>query len=339
MHQITVSNSGFSLLEIMVVLLILSMIMGIGVGAFSKVGSGPDMALGRIKDVVRASKFHSVREKAPSAVRVDSENNTVSGLGWKRVGVWHFEDSIGGQSIGFPHETVVGSYPVHKDGVIGNCLDLTVIQGRKVRSDVYIPSAPSLDSVNGVTLEFFVFLKNIGRRTLLSKGAAYSIMITEDGCLGAKLRLVTEDDEPEAKGVVMKLETLKYKPPLNRWVRLGLQFDGYAMIVSADGIERVRESFKKRKRLVLHNNEPVMIGSKEFNFDGRLDELRISAAVLGDESPFHDYIRIEGKPFTIHFDSKGCLDKDYHTQPLTIQFIHGESKSYKVTVGLMGEVR
>ena len=79
-------SRAFTLLEIMVVLLLLSMLMGLGVGAFSKIGGGPTMAAGRIKDVLRTARFQAVREKAESAVRVDPVRNTITGLGWKNVG-------------------------------------------------------------------------------------------------------------------------------------------------------------------------------------------------------------------------------------------------------------
>ena len=119
-----------------------------------------------------------------------------------------------------------------------------------------------------------------------------------------------------------------------------LVLKGVSIEVKAGGIVRHQESFPKRKRLVTHIGRRLELGGRsDSSFDGLLDELRVSAAVLGDEVPLHESILIEGKPFMIHFDEKGFLDRDFHRGPVDISFTHAGRRRYKVTVGLMGEVR
>ena len=339
-YAITVRNAiqGFTLLEIMIVLLLLAMILGMGIGTFGRVGSGPSIALGRIKEVVRYSRYHALREKAPSAVRIDPAYNSLVGLGWKTVGNWHFEDDKNGLSIGFPVEANLGKAELHDEGILGKCLDLPDPgEGRQPR--VYIPASPSLNSVTGATIECFVYLNDYGVREILSKGSAYRLGINEEGRLTGRLRIRSFGDNSDEGGSDVILESSGYHLPIKRWVRVGLQFDGYAFQLTTDGILRSRESFKSRMCLVNHETSDIAVGGVEFRFNGRLDELRLSAAVLGDETPFHDAIQLLGDPLTIHFNSKGYLDPDYHTQPVTIEFLHFENRKYRVTVGLMGEVR
>lgn len=337
-------TSAFTLLEIMVVLVILSMILGIGMGVFSKVGSGSSLALARIKEVVRTARFHAMRERAPSLVRADPEASVIVGVGWRNVGVWHFEeieeDEGKGISFGFPHQAMLADASIRDGGVIGNCLDFT-LEEQPRSAAAYIPPIVSLDSVDGVSLECFVYVNRHGLdQTVLSKGEAYSLGINRDGRLTASLRLVKEDAPKDDAGATTSLEILDYTLPLKKWIPLSLQFNGYSLVVKAGGIMRYHESLPKRKRLVFHGGRRLELGGRaDTCFDGLLDELRVSAAVLGEEVPFHESIQLLGESFTIHFDEKGFLDRDYHQGPVRIEFLHVERRRHAVVVGLMGEVR
>ena len=77
----SLKKSGFTLLEVMVVLLLVSMLMGIGIGAFSKVGGGPRLARSQICEVVRTTRHQALRERAPAVVLVDRARNTIVGVG------------------------------------------------------------------------------------------------------------------------------------------------------------------------------------------------------------------------------------------------------------------
>jgi prepilin-type N-terminal cleavage/methylation domain-containing protein len=334
------TRRGFTLLEIMVVLVILTMVLGMGAGAFTKVGSGPSLALGHIKEVVRTARFHAVKERAPSAVLVDTEVETVVGLGWKNVGCWHFEDKDEqNASTGFPKEAELAGAPLHARGVIGQCLDLSSGESGSP-SDAFIPSAPSLESVGGVAVEMYVFFNHFGARTLIAKGEAWRLAVDEEGRLSASVKLFRPN---EPAGTVKILDSLGYEVPLERWIKVGFQFNGYAFYLTAEGILRNHEELKERMRLVPHERQPIRLGPRGPSgepADMRLDELRLSAAVLGDETLFADTIDLDGPPFfTIHFDGQGHLDRNFHTKPQNVEFIHAGKRRYRVSIGLMGDVR
>ncbi len=331
-------RSGFTLLEIMVVLLIMSMLLGLGVGAFSKVGSGPSLALGRIKNVVRTARYHAIREKAPGSVRIDVDHGVIVGMGWRNVGCWHFEDVSDSASFGFPVEAVLGGATLSGMGVIGSALDLRANSAGS-GSKVFVPSSPSLGSVDGVALEAYVYQEVPGPCTIISKGKAYRLDVDEEGRLRAALTLMKGGPSSGEPGEEVSLTSDSFVMPARRWVRVGLQFNGYSFYLLAHGIVRNREQFKNRRMLYPHTSAPIMIDSGETRMNGLMDELRISAAALDDENPFHESIRLLGKTRTVHFDSKGMLNKDFHTKPVQIEFFHGEAVRYKVTIGLLGEVK
>ncbi|MHC4945561.1 MAG: pilus assembly FimT family protein [Planctomycetota bacterium] len=331
-------RAGFTLLEIMVVLVILSMLLGLGVGAFSKVGAGPTMAMDRIREVVRTARFHAMRERAPSAVLVDTESDRITGLGWKPVGCWHFEDvGDAGHSTGFPEDAVLGNADLHGRGVIGRCLDIDLDPG--LRPQVLIPTAASLESTEGIALEFYMYLKSHCVCTLVAKGTAFRLGVNEEGRLESALRLYSAESET---GKEVVLDSGDYHVPLGRWIKVSLQFNGYAFYLAAEGILRNQEVFKKRVRLIPHDHASIEIGIPAVVGGGarfRLDELRLAAAVLGEESPFHESIDFDGASVTVHFDSRGYLDKNFHTKPVTLAFIHAGRSRYELTVGQMGEMR
>jgi hypothetical protein len=199
--------------------------------------------------------------------------------------------------------------------------------------------------VDGVALDCFIFQTNRAPCTLFSKGRAYRLEVNEAGGLQAALRVVGRSAKDDEGGQEKVLDSQDYILPLNKWVKVGFRFNGYTFTLSAGGIQRNAAVLKEgkpplRDRLVPHANAALMIGSGENPFFGRMDELRLSAVVLGDEIPFHEEIRLTAKKTqNIHFDASGLLDSKYHNHPESIEFIYSESRQYRVTIGLMGEVR
>ncbi|MBU0754130.1 MAG: type II secretion system GspH family protein, partial [Planctomycetes bacterium] len=283
-------KAGFTLLEILVVLAILSMLFGVGMGAFSKVGAGPAMAADRIREVIRTARAHAEREAAPSAVLINAEQDRVVGMGWHQVGCWHFEDGEpDGFSTGFPQDAFLGPARIDPQGVIGSCLDLSMDPGQA--PEAFIPAVPSLSSAEGVAINCHLFLKQHCACTLLGKGAAYALGIDEEGRLTAKLTLPSA--APGTKEQIVTLCSEGYVVPKGRWVKVGFQFNGYAFYLTAEGVLRAREVFPERTRKVPHSQTVIHLGIPGPVGGGvqvRLDELQISATVFGEETPFHETI-------------------------------------------------
>jgi hypothetical protein len=198
--------------------------------------------------------------------------------------------------------------------------------------------------VDGVAVEFYLYLLEPAPCNLLAKGGAYRLGINEAGRLVATLRHINPGADPDDPGREAVLEGLDYTVPLRRWIKVGFQFNGYTFSLSAEGMTQGFEVLAKgklpRQRLVRHGDRPLLLGSGEEPFNGYLDELRLSAVVLGEENPFHDAIRLTAKKVQrIHLDAKGMLDRRFHDHPQVIEFIHAEQRRYQITVGLMGEVR
>jgi hypothetical protein len=322
------------MLEILVVLLLISMLMGIGVGAFSKVGGGPELARSQITEAVRTTRRHAIREKAPAVVLVDPEKNMVTGVGWRSVGVWHFESASIEGSRGFPVDAAVDPSQIAPGGVIGNCLDLT--EGSAPGAT--IPAVSSLNAVTGVSLELFVRLTGWGKRSLIGKGDFYTLSVDDDGRLWGGLKLVRAGNPSGETPQAYQITSDDYTVPQDRWVKVSLHFNGYTCVLSADGIALMEEDFPERMQLLTDQRTPLRIGNQLDPFGGRVDELRIGAAVTGDEMTLPETVELLEGPRFIFFDRDGHLDRNRHTAPVEIVLAFGEDLRTTVTVGLFGEI-
>ena len=97
---------GFTLLELLVVLALISVLMGIGAGLFKKAGLGPALAVPQVKDAVRAARTFAVEQSAQASVEADPERGVLRSTGFVSVGNWHFEDE---RSRGWPTDAELGT--------------------------------------------------------------------------------------------------------------------------------------------------------------------------------------------------------------------------------------
>jgi len=300
-------QEGFTLMEVLVVLLLMSMLMGIGVGAFSKVGGGLELA-----------------RKA----------NSVTGLGWKLVGCWHFEEAVGGNSKGFPVDAAVDQSQIAPSGIIGNCLDLNI----EANPGITIPSMSSFNTTTGISIELFVHLSGPGKRNLIAKGEFYSLAVDDDGRLRARLKVRSATASKLAAIEDYEICTDDYTLPLGEWIKVALHFNGYTCTLTAEGIVREEEIFAKRKQLATDQSTPIVVGNVKDPFAGFVDELRIGIAVTGDEMILPEAVSLAKGVGRVYFDRDGRLDRSHHTAPVEIVLDHEDSRPSRLTVGLFGEI-
>lgn len=327
-------TDGFTLMEVLVVLLLMSMLMGIGVGAFSKVGGGPELARSQIREAIRTTRHHALRERAQAVVLLEPEANSVTGVGWKLVGCWHFENAAGGESTGFPVAAAADASQIAPGGVIGNCLDLTL----ESNPSITIPAVASLNTPTGVSIELFVRLLGPGERYLAGKGEFYNLVVSEDGLLSARFKVRAADEGRLAAVEDYEIVADDYVVPLGEWVKVALHFNGFTCSLAAEGIVREEEVFQKRKQIFTDQTTPIVVGNEKDPFDGYVDELRISVAVAGEKMILPESVSLGKKVHRIFFDRDGRLDRGHHTAPVEIAIEHEDSRPSVLTVGLFGEV-
>src|SRR5262245_60373418 len=93
-------SRGFTLLELLTVLLLFSILLGIGVGAFKKLSLGKSQAVGQVKDALRQARLFAIEQSSVAQVALDAKDQRIVASGFVLAGNWHFEDE---KSQGWPN--------------------------------------------------------------------------------------------------------------------------------------------------------------------------------------------------------------------------------------------
>jgi prepilin-type N-terminal cleavage/methylation domain-containing protein len=322
---------GFTLLELLTVLTLISVLMGIGVGMFRKLNLGKALAVAQVKDALRAARLFAIEQSAPSRVEIDLEARRLISTGFVAVGNWHFEDEL---SRGWPTLADVTGAELIADGAIGRGLRFTPDS----RGFVSLGRSPSFDADQGVVLEVAVRVDEHQDVDLLAKGIAYGIAMTGDGGLVMRVRARERGLLGEGDGEVRTLAAAQCVP-LDVFARLAGAYDGRVMSLAVDGREVARKEFEES--LPIYSDEPaeLLAGSSKPRFHGDLDEVRIGSSVTAEADALPEGVRFENA-VAVHFAPGGRLDSSRHAGPVAIGLVYdAERMRREVVIGLLGEVR
>jgi prepilin-type N-terminal cleavage/methylation domain-containing protein len=324
------SRRGFTLLELLTVLALLSMLMGIGVGAFRKLNPGRAMAVAQVKDALRSARLFAIEQSVTSRVDLDATDNVIAASGIVAVGDWHFETEDG---KGWPTPAVFdGGARIIADGAIGNCVEFPGDDPGTAR----LGRGPAFDFDAGLRLEAFVRLGEDSAGKILSKGNAFALSIGHDRTLAGVVMLSARivGENPEAL-IVESTDRL----PVGRWVRLGMTYDGRTLTLWRDGVEVASKDDQEKRGLVPDTAAEILVGSAKPAFVGAVDEVKLGSFVTQRAPPLPQGVRLAAGG-AVWFDDRGRLDPRFHSKPVTISLVYDEdTRTRDVTVSLLGEIQ
>ncbi|MFG0316670.1 MAG: prepilin-type N-terminal cleavage/methylation domain-containing protein, partial [Planctomycetota bacterium JB042] len=148
------AGAGFTLLELLTVLTLISVLMGIGVGAFKKISLGRRLAVAQVKDALRGARLFAIEQSSTARVDLDPESNVIQASGFQSIGNWHLEDE---RSVGWPTLAETrGAATLIDDGAIGSAMLLPGDQSGWLD----LGSSPSFDAEQGILVELLVRVPN-----------------------------------------------------------------------------------------------------------------------------------------------------------------------------------
>ncbi|MCB9899218.1 MAG: prepilin-type N-terminal cleavage/methylation domain-containing protein [Planctomycetes bacterium] len=319
---------GFSLLELMVVMAILSALFGIGIGMFHKLNRPERTAERAVKDAVREARLFARSESAPASVVVRPAAGEVRSLGLRTVGNWHFEDTAG---TGWPIPATYPPEALVADGSVGSGLRLAD------EAELQIVSPPgSFDSVWGFGLDVALRPAGGGRpMTILERAGSWTVDLDSDDALRVTLTL-DEDGGPRRSAFEYPVHL-----PNDRWTQLLVLFDGRSLHVEVDGARAADDTvFAEPKRLVRNPGVALTSGRDVTRYRGLLDELRFGSVLVGQRVELPVEVELLGAERVVHFDALGHLDPAWHRVPEEIAFRYGDPpRVLTVELGLLGTVR
>lgn len=321
--------AGFTLLELLTVLALLSVLLGIGAGAFRRVSLGKALAVAQVKDALRAARLFAIEEQNPARVEIDAPSGTMRTVGFVRVGNWHFEREGDGWPTGWEAR---GEVERTDEGALGAALSL----GGSPGDAVVLGRSPSFDSPDGVAIEVFVLRREGSEGTLLGKGRSFGLEATAAGGVSGwvALRRGKPKDPPRRLRV-----DVDGGLDAGRFVRVGLSFEGTRLTLALDGWPAAVAELEEPERMEPDPEAPLVLGGGNTPLAAILDEVALSIVVSRTWPELPDGVRF-GSSGVVHFDERGRLDPMLHKKPVVVPLLYEEDRRRRdVVVGLLGDVR
>jgi len=357
-------SGGFSLIEVIVVMALISMLMGFGIGMYRRLASvgGAQQGKNTVIDTIAQVKQSSLA--FPSALVVDPDRNVVYGLEFRTVQNCNFEDEDeeNGQVI-----ALATKYGTFESGGRLEPFPWGHTGGAAVLDpggSINFGNFPDYDLSEGVSIDVWVFPTENRSMGVIRKGDSYGIRLLRGSggpIVEGFLSLATADKKKsllKARPSLERFRVTDYPLQLNRWNRIIFNYDRTATTILIDSygrgaVERLREleadklrkaamgSDEAKKRIegrviVPDFDNDLMVGGGDGPFIGRMDDLKIAGILSGVHRPLPEEMEVLGKLARVRYRD-GKLDPAFHRGPVTIVLRYAGVET-AITIGTQGTV-
>ena len=309
------SELGYTLVELIVVIAIISTLMGIGVAGYLAMGRSmsTEARLSEIEDALRSARNFAVVSGSTARVDIDTQARTLTPVGFKVIGLWHLESDEGA----YERDLLIEKAE-HTKGKIG---DGVMFNGKG--SYAYCDEPGELHRQSGVYLEAWLFPMLSGvDQYIFRKPKDFDLKLTRYGAL-------------EGGGKSTRIEVTDYFLPLYRWAKVALLIDQDRMQVFVDDILRAEldEGLELPKA-----EEPFQISDPGEPFGGIVDEVRFLGLRRGRPVTLPPDYKLVCGSRAIYFDTNGRLHSSHHGGEVTVGLDDGK-KARTLIVGRTGLIR
>lgn len=322
------SDRGFTLLELLVVIGIISLLMGLGVAGYMGLrrnleGEG---ALSGLESTLRTARHTALFSSTFSQVRIDTKQKAVYAIGFKMLGMWHFEDAKFTGAFGVDASVEGGERD--PAGKIGSGVLLNDVRG------AHVQLGKKYDFKQGGHVEAFFYPLQLGNdQTLFAKGSHLGLRLDKEGILQARVRKASCNSGSYA------LPSHRWSKVAVQWITRGQGADALTEItILVNDIERGRGSGDG----AVTSKKVLTLSDPKMHFYGLVDEARVLGAVQSTPWTWPDDMstKLLGQDVTvIYFDQQGHLDPRHHGGPVTLAFVHDGKTVYRVRIGMVGTIQ
>ena len=314
---------GVTLIELVVVIVIFSMLLGMSVAMFRNANKdlGVRAALAHTVALLRSASEHARGEGSPTAVVFDIKDHTVHTLTKETLGMWHLEDGQG--LAGRPPATIGGVSSVQ--GYFGNGSQF------KSGNTIGCGTLPINMPDPGISLEFHLFrIPARGRQVICTLGTMVEVSIEANGRLVGKVGTVTVHSNDY------------YLNKFDQWYTIQFIYNTMETKLYVNDVEVGSRNGKAEWKA----DGALTLGSVRDGMTGILDEFRVSLVIPRDKyqlpvsvtCEFPDTLaRREGRYCIFWFNAQGRLDPLKH--PASVPFtIKSTADAKRVLVTTQGGV-
>ena len=331
-HSGTRREAGFTLLELLLVMLIFGLIAGAGLGFFATLDLGKGQSAGQVKSALRRAREAARARRSPACVRLDRGASTLSVESQRVVGTWHFEGASLAGAFGLDGFVDGGRFL--QDGWIGAALAFDGKPG--ARAEIPVQRDPAFDLSDGFALECALRRDATGGGRLLAVGTCLEVFVNAAGAVLATFQaLVDQEGRPVVAGSVT-VESEAHVLPPETWCLLRVVYDRRRLGLFVDGVPVGAVEAQARVAPV---DGPLVLSDARHPFPGAMDALVFSVVEVSEPIPLGDTAHFgPDTPDQVCFDASGSLDRRRHADPVLLAIEFDDGSRTEVGVGVYGTV-
>ncbi|MCB9918501.1 MAG: prepilin-type N-terminal cleavage/methylation domain-containing protein [Planctomycetes bacterium] len=316
--------AGYTLVELLVVLMIIGALSGLGLGFLMKRESNLDREVSRLRDLARAARAQAqftrsraVVEITPAPwVKLEDESRKAVVFGQRVIGEWNFDRGRPDGSGGLGGELVGGR--IGPGGRFGDALWIAGdSEGHGLRFDVR--TLPTFDLAYGFLARCDVWLEADDPCVVVRIGESFELGIGTTGVPRGFVTLTRDDGSAGRRVMIQGGDRVRKR----RWYRLELEAGSGELVLRLDGIAQAREPIdapiwrdKTAWLVVSDGANPVL---------GAVDSVAIFGFDMDAEQAFDRLLDLSG-PARLVFDESGALDRGVHAVLPIFRFKLGDQE-------------
>jgi prepilin-type N-terminal cleavage/methylation domain-containing protein len=269
----TNASGGFTLVELLAVLSVLTVLMGVGVGFMLRKGSPMEQTVAIVRDQVRLAAVSAKSRSAPTEVLLvkgDGDRVQLRVRGLEPIAAWHCEP--GERPF---HEQVRGDIlGSHASGRFGMALRPD-LEARTALMRVPTAGRPMWDLRDGFLLRLDVRLDARAACTLAQLGRAFVLSLDGDATPEVKVALRSGATQGPVKSVRARAVLA-----LRRWVTIDVIHDGSTLELVVDG--RSMGQVEARGAPFQRDGDFFEVSPANSGVPGLLDEIQLWAYALAE---------------------------------------------------------
>ena len=325
---------GFTLIELLLVMALMALVLGVGVGMFTRLDLGDRVAVALLQDALRSAQNFAVARAAPARVRLDAQRGEIECEGMLVVGTWHFESLPPVGAFGIDGAAQGGH--LVDDGFQGKALSFA---GEPARSRVEIPvqDDPAWNLRQGFQLRCALRPAREVGGAVLALGETLGLETTEAGGLRAWFAPEVQDERSAVRrGQRIPIDAPPASLVPERWSVVELQYDRRRLRLLVDG---ARAAEVEETAPVSAVDAALVLSPGNRAFPGAIDNLSVSATASRETSVLPRGVRLAaGTPPEIRFAAGGGLDRELHREPVKLALELLDGRRASVLVNLFGTV-
>lgn len=305
------AERGYTLLELLVVLMIISTLSGIGLGFLMQQGSNLDRSVMQFRDLARAARAQARLTRAPASLEIVpppskdvAEDRRVFVYAQSPVGEWNFDRGRAAGSGGLGGEAIAGS--IASGGRFGEALWVDGEgDGHGFRYDVRTLQSFAIE--NGFVVRCDAFLREVGACVLVRMGESFEIAVDADGRLRGAVTLMRDDGNSGQRVRLKGVRQLNAR----RWYRVELEAAAGVLSLSVDTVLERSETIDSK---IWRDPQAWLVFSDAAApVDGAIDSVALFVRTLQAEQPMDSELIVRG-PARLAFDANGELSRSEHPE-------------------------